>query len=40
MTADKIVGWWADAGENIDFYLKACVTVSQSGANKEPPPIP
>ena len=40
MTADKIVGWWADAGENIDFYLKACVTVSQSGANKEPPHTP
>ncbi len=37
MTADKITGWWADAGENIDFYLQACITVSQSGANKEPP---
>jgi len=24
MTADKITGWWGDAGENIDFYLKAC----------------
>jgi len=34
MTADKIEGWWADAGENIDFYLKACNTVAQSGANK------
>jgi glucose-1-phosphate thymidylyltransferase len=37
MTADKIHGWWADAGENIDFYLKACNTVSQSPANKELP---
>ena len=37
MTADKIPGWWGDAGENIDFYLKACVQVSQSKANKEPP---
>jgi glucose-1-phosphate thymidylyltransferase len=36
MTADKLTGWWADAGENIDFYLKACNTVAASGANKEP----
>lgn len=36
MTADKLDGWWADAGENIDFYLKACNVVAQSGANKEP----
>jgi glucose-1-phosphate thymidylyltransferase len=35
MTADKLDGWWADAGENIDFYLKACNTVAQSGANKD-----
>ncbi len=35
MTADKLQGWWADAGENIDFYLRACNTVAQSGANKE-----
>ena len=35
MTADKVHGFWADAGENIDFYLKACNTVAQSGANKE-----
>jgi len=34
MTADKVHGFWADAGENIDFYLKACNTVAQSGANK------
>lgn len=35
MTYDKITGFWADAGENIDFYLKACNTVSKCGANKE-----
>ena len=35
MTADKVNGFWADAGENIDFYLKACNTVAQSGANKD-----
>lgn len=36
MSADQIVGRWADAGENLDFYLKACNMVAQSGANKEP----
>jgi len=36
MTADKVHGFWADAGENIDFYLKACNTVAAHGANKEP----
>jgi len=36
MTADKVEGFWADAGENIDFYLKACNTIAQNGANKEP----
>ena len=35
MTADKVHGHWADAGENIDFYLKACNTVAQFGANKD-----
>ncbi len=36
MTADKVDGFWADAGENIDFYLKACNMISQcGGANKE-----
>jgi len=40
MTADKITGWWADAGENIDFYLRACNTVARSGANKELPATP
>jgi glucose-1-phosphate thymidylyltransferase len=37
MTADKIVGWWADGGENIDFYLKASNQVARSGANKPAP---
>lgn len=35
MTADKVHGFWADAGENIDFYLQSCNTVAQHGANKE-----
>jgi glucose-1-phosphate thymidylyltransferase len=35
MSADKLSGWWADAGENIDFYLKACNQVAASGANKQ-----
>ena len=35
MTADAVDGWWADAGENIDFYLKACNVVAASGANKK-----
>jgi glucose-1-phosphate thymidylyltransferase len=35
MTADKVKGSWADAGENIDFYLKSCNTVAQHGANKD-----
>jgi glucose-1-phosphate thymidylyltransferase len=35
MTADHVDGFWADAGENIDFYLKACNTIAQSGANKQ-----
>ncbi len=37
MTADRVHGFWADAGENIDFYLKACNTVAEHGANKEEP---
>ena len=36
MTADHVKGFWADAGENIDFYLKACNTVAANGANKPP----
>jgi glucose-1-phosphate thymidylyltransferase len=35
MTADRIHGMWADAGENIDFYLRACNTIAEHGANKE-----
>ena len=35
MTADPVNGFWADAGENIDFYLKACNAIAQNGANKE-----
>jgi glucose-1-phosphate thymidylyltransferase len=35
MTYDKVHGFWADAGENIDFYLKACNTISKCGANKD-----
>jgi glucose-1-phosphate thymidylyltransferase len=35
MTFDKVTGFWADAGENIDFYLKACNTVAQCGTNKD-----
>jgi glucose-1-phosphate thymidylyltransferase len=38
MTADKIAGWWGDAGENIDFYLKSCNMVAQTGANKDSVP--
>ncbi len=37
MTADQIQGFWADAGENIDFYLAACNMVAQHGANKDSP---
>ncbi|HSZ55014.1 MAG TPA: sugar phosphate nucleotidyltransferase [Tepidisphaeraceae bacterium] len=37
MTADRVAGWWGDAGENIDFYLKSCNMVSQTKANKELP---
>jgi glucose-1-phosphate thymidylyltransferase len=35
MTADKVRGFWADGGENIDFYLQACNIVCERGANKE-----
>jgi catechol 2,3-dioxygenase-like lactoylglutathione lyase family enzyme len=40
MTADKINGWWADGGENIDFYLKASNQVARSGANKPDHSLP
>lgn len=35
MRADAVIGWWADAGRSIDFYLKTCVQVADSGTNKE-----
>jgi glucose-1-phosphate thymidylyltransferase len=35
MTADRVKGWWGDAGENIDFYLRACNMVAQTGANRD-----
>jgi len=35
MTADKVQGFWADAGENIDLYLKSCNMVAEGGANKD-----
>jgi glucose-1-phosphate thymidylyltransferase len=35
MTADKVSGWWGDAGENIDFYLGTSNLVAKTGANKE-----
>jgi glucose-1-phosphate thymidylyltransferase len=34
MTADKVAGWWGDAGENIDFYLHVSNLVAKTGANK------
>lgn len=34
MTADRLTGFWADAGENIDYYLRASNTIAQKGANK------
>ena len=34
MTADKVQGWWGDAGENLDFYHKSGIKVAQTGANK------
>jgi glucose-1-phosphate thymidylyltransferase len=36
LTADPIQGWWADAGENIDYYLRACNRVASGGANLDP----
>jgi len=40
MTAERIRGGWFDAGENIDFYLRACNLVKERGANKETPAEP
>lgn len=33
MAYDKVKGWWADAGEDIDFYMKSCIRVYKHGAN-------
>ncbi len=35
MTADQVHGWWGDAGENIDYYLRVCNMVAKTGANKD-----
>ncbi|HEV7299682.1 MAG TPA: sugar phosphate nucleotidyltransferase [Tepidisphaeraceae bacterium] len=35
LTAERIAGYWVDAGESIDDYLKACNTVAAGGANRE-----
>ena len=38
MTADKLRGFWADAGESFGSYLRACNAVARQGATlKEPP---
>jgi len=34
MTYEFLEGWWADAGESIDYYLRANNLVAQYGANK------
>ena len=34
LQAEMIKGYYADCGENIDFYLRACNIVAQYGANK------
>jgi len=34
MTYEFLEGWWADAGESIDYYLKANNLVAKYGANK------
>ncbi len=36
MAFDEVEGWWADAGEDIDFYLESCNRVARGGANLEP----
>lgn len=37
MQFDRIEGWWADAGEDIDFYLESCNRVAKGGANLPAP---
>ncbi|MFT3788730.1 MAG: sugar phosphate nucleotidyltransferase [Tepidisphaeraceae bacterium] len=34
MTASKLKGYWADCGENIELYMKSCMAIMQTGANK------
>ena len=34
MTYDILDGYWADCGESIDHYLRACNLVAQRGANR------
>ena len=34
MTADAVEGFWADAGENLEFYHKAGNVIAQKGANR------
>ncbi len=34
MTHDLLDGYWADCGESIDHYLKACNLVVERGANR------
>ncbi len=36
LQAEIIKGYYADCGENIDFYLRACNIVAERGANKDP----
>lgn len=37
MTADKVAGWWGDAGENIDFLWRVGEVVRKTGANLPAP---
>jgi len=37
LTYSVLEGWWADAGESIDFYLASCNRVADSGANQKKP---
>jgi hypothetical protein len=30
-----VTGWWGDAGENIDYYLRVSNMVAKTGANKD-----
>lgn len=34
MTHDVLEGYWADCGESIDHYLRACNLVAEHGANR------